>query len=147
MQVNTKLLEKCCRSSFCKLIAHQVSHRIPSWKIRTKFNTVADTFTTPCFNSLSYYTSRRNSITVTSHWAPWLLKSPAFHPFVQAYIKNTKAPRHWFLGGESPCNRCVPLTQRAITAGNVPIWWRHHAKLGDIDSKFSYHTEIWQTYQ
>ena len=49
---------------------------------------------------ISYY-----SITVTSYWAGWCLKSPPSPLFaqllVQAQIKeNIKAPRHWSLCGE-----------------------------------------------
>ena len=45
-------------------------------------------------------------ITVTSSWARWCLKSPAYRllaqPFVQVQIKgNVKAPRQWPLWGES----------------------------------------------
>ena len=45
------------------------------------------------------------SITVTSYYAPWRLKSPASRlfaqTFVQAQLKETiKAPRHWPLSGE-----------------------------------------------
>ena len=53
---------------------------------------------------------------MTSQWAPWRLKSPAFRsfaqPFVQAQIKeNIKAPLHWPVWGELPVTgRWHPLT-------------------------------------
>ena len=55
------------------------------------------------------------SITVTSQWATWRLKSPASRlftrPFIQAQIKeNTKAPRHWPLCGEFTGDRWTPRT-------------------------------------
>ena len=54
-------------------------------------------------------------ITVTSWWARWRLKSPAFRlytqPFVQAQIKeNIKAPRHWRLWEEFTGDRRIPHT-------------------------------------
>ena len=55
-------------------------------------------------------------ITVTSEWARWRLKSPAYRlfaqPFVRAQIKeNIKALRHWPLWWESTGNRWIPLTK------------------------------------
>ena len=55
-------------------------------------------------------------IAMTSHWAPWRLKSQATRLFarppVQAHIKeNIKDPRHWPLWGESTGQRCIPLTK------------------------------------
>ena len=54
-----------------------------------------------------------HSITVTSQWARWRLKSPASRLlFVQAQIKeNIKAPRHWPLWGEFTCDRWIPRTE------------------------------------
>ena len=47
-------------------------------------------------------------------------------PFVQAQLKeNFKAPSHWPLWGESTGDRWIP-SQRASSAENVSIWWRHH---------------------
>ena len=56
-----------------------------------------------------------NTITVTSLWARWRLKSPASRlftqPFVQAQIKeNIKAPRHWPLCEEFTGDRWIPRT-------------------------------------
>ena len=68
------------------------------------------------------------SITVTSWWVRWRLKSPASplftQPFIQAQIKeNIKVPRHWPLCGEFTGGRWM-----ASNAANVSIWWRHHRK-------------------
>ena len=63
------------------------------------------------------------TITMTSYWVRWRLKSPVSRlfaqPFVQAQIKeNIKAPRHWPLWGNPP-----------LTGGNLvhisPIVLRH----------------------
>ena len=69
------------------------------------------------------------SITVTSEWARWRLKSPAFGWLAESFnaqIKkqNIKAPHHWLLCGEFTGQ--FPA-QRASNAENVSIWWRHHA--------------------
>ena len=55
------------------------------------------------------------SVTMTSQWARWRLKSPAprlfTQPFIQAQIKdNIKAPRHWPLCGEFTGDRSIPRT-------------------------------------
>ena len=64
------------------------------------------------------------SITVTSWWARWRLKSSASRlftpPFIQAQTKeNIKYLRHWPLWGKF-------TAQRASNAENVSIWFRHH---------------------
>ena len=69
-------------------------------------------------------------ITVTSKWARWRLKSPAFQLFTQPYFQtqikeNTKAPRHWPLWGEFTGDRWIPRTKDQ-KRGKVSIWWRHH---------------------
>ena len=69
---------------------------------------------------------RSQNIIVTSKWAHWRLKSPAFRlfaqPSVQAQIKeNIKTPRR----RETTCHRWLP-SKRANNAENVCIWWRHH---------------------
>ena len=56
------------------------------------------------------------TITLTSQWARWRLKSPAFplfaQLFVQAQIKyNIKAPRLWPLWGEFTGDRWIPRTK------------------------------------
>ena len=67
--------------------------------------------------SMIWYTDDlESSITVTSLWARWRLKSQASRllaqSFVQAQIKeNVKAPRHWPLWGESTGDRWIPLTK------------------------------------
>ena len=68
-------------------------------------------------------------ITVTSLWSRWRLKSPASRlfaqPSVQAQIKKNIKPRHWPLCGNSPVTGEFPA-QRASSAENAHIWWRHH---------------------
>ena len=73
-----------------------------------------------------------NSITVTSWWMRWHLKSPALGLFTQAFIQaqvkaNIKAPRHWPLWGNSPANDEFPA-QMAGNAETVSIWWRQHGQ-------------------
>ena len=55
------------------------------------------------------------NLTVTSKWARWRLKSPAFRlftqPLVQAEIKDIKDPRQWPLWGEFTGDRRIPLTK------------------------------------
>ena len=70
------------------------------------------------------------SITVTSQWARWRLKSPASRlftlPLIQAQIKKTSKLRVIGLcAGNSPVTGEFPA-QRASNAENVSIWWRHH---------------------
>ena len=72
-------------------------------------------------------------ITMTSFWARWRLKSPAWRlftqPFIQAEIKeNIKTPRHWPLCGEFAGHRWTPA-QSASNAENVSIWWRHYVMI------------------
>ena len=67
-----------------------------------------------------------NSITVTSQWARWRLKSLTprlfVQPFVQAQVKeNIKAPRHWPLWRESTGYWWVPLTKRPVTRKMFPF--------------------------
>ena len=57
----------------------------------------------------------RVTITMTSQWARWRLKSPASRLFTQPIIEtqikeNIKAPRHWPLGGEFTGDRLIPRT-------------------------------------
>ena len=66
-------------------------------------------------------------ITVTSKWALWCPKSPAYRlfaqPFVQAQIKeDTKAGLY---EGNPSVTGGVP-SQRASNDVNASIWWRHH---------------------
>ena len=78
-----------------------------------------------------------DSITVTSWWARRRLKSPASRLFTQSFIQvqtkeNIKAPRHWPLWGEftgDPPPHPPTHTQRASSAENVSIWWRHHGNM------------------
>ena len=56
------------------------------------------------------------SITMTSQWARWRLKSTASRLFTQRFIQaqikeNTKAPRHWPLCGEFTGYRWIPRTK------------------------------------
>ena len=56
------------------------------------------------------------SITMTSWWARWRLKSPVSRLFTQAFIQaqikeNIKAPRHWPLWGEFTGDRWIPRTK------------------------------------
>ena len=56
------------------------------------------------------------TITMTSQWARWRLKSPASRLFTQAFIQaqikeNIKAPPHWSLCGEFTGNRWIPRTK------------------------------------
>ena len=76
-------------------------------------------------------------ITVTSHWAPWRLESPASRwlaqPFIRAQIKETSKLRITGLcEGNSPVTGEFP-SQMANNAANVSIWWRHHGSLRKID--------------
>ena len=80
------------------------------------------------FNKLSILVNHCWCIRVTSKWERWRLKSPASRLFAQlcgqAQIKeNIKAPRYWWLWGESTGG--FP-SQRASNAKNASIWWRHH---------------------
>ena len=55
-------------------------------------------------------------IIMTSYWARWRLKSPAFHLFAQSFVEaqikeNIKAPRQWTLWWESTCDRWIHLTK------------------------------------
>ena len=56
------------------------------------------------------------TITKTSQWARWLLKSPDSRLFTQLYIQakveeNIKAPCHWPLCGEFTGDRRIPRTK------------------------------------
>ena len=53
--------------------------------------------------------------------------------------KNIKAPRHWPLCGEFTGDRWIPA-QKASSAENVSIWWRHHDALGFYE--FIQHQEV-----
>ena len=68
-------------------------------------------------------------ITITSWWARWRLKSPAFRlftqRFLQAKIKKSKLRVTGLYEGNSPVTGEIP-SQRASNAENASIWWRHH---------------------
>ena len=72
-----------------------------------------------------------HSITVTSKWARWRLKSPAsrlfIQPFIQAQIKEKKSKLRvtGLCAGNSPVTGEFPA-QMASNAENASIWWRHH---------------------
>ena len=58
----------------------------------------------------------QTTITMTSQWARWRLKSPALRLFNQAFIQaqikeNIKAPRHWPLCAEFTGDRWIPRTK------------------------------------
>ena len=69
-----------------------------------------------------------NSITVTSKWVWWRLKSPASglfnQPFIQAQIKENIRVTD-LSSGNSPVTGELS-SQMASNADNVSIWWRHH---------------------
>ena len=57
----------------------------------------------------------QESITMTSQWVGWRLKSPASRLFTQPFIRaqnkeNIKAPLHWPLCGEFTGDRWIPRT-------------------------------------
>ena len=91
----------------------------------------------------------RNNITVTSQWAPWRVKSPAYGLFAQSFVQlrikeNIKAPRHWPLWGET----IGFPSQRASNAENVVIWWRDHENESIHEkriSRYSTKNSIWYT--
>ena len=72
-----------------------------------------------------------DTITVTSQWAQWRLKSPASRLFTRLFGRRPKktskhkAPRQWPCDGNSPVTDEFPA-QMASNAENVSIWWRHH---------------------
>ena len=69
------------------------------------------------------------TITMTSPWAPWRIKSPASRlfaqPCVQAHKEYIKAPCEAFVRGlyRSPVDS---LHKRSSNEENVSPWWRHH---------------------
>ena len=82
------------------------------------------------FHSLICIRHMSLSVTVTSQWARWRLKSPASRVFakssVQAQIKDTSKLRVTGLcEGNSPMTGEFPA-QMASCAENVSTWWRHH---------------------
>ena len=84
------------------------------------------------------------SITMTSKYTQWRLKSPALRLFTQLFIRaqikeNIKAPRHWHCAGNSPVTGEFP-PQMASNADNVSIWWRHHAEIYTDHSCFENRT-------
>ena len=82
--------------------------------------------TTRCFVTLCVISCYDKAyITVTSQWARWQLKSPAYRlftePFVQAQIKeNIRAPRHGPLCGNSPVTGEFPAL-RPVTRKMFPF--------------------------
>ena len=69
---------------------------------------------------------------MTSSWARWSLKSPAFglfsQLFVQAEIKeHIKAPVYWLCEGNPPVTVTSGFPSQTVSdAENVSIRWRHH---------------------
>ena len=71
-------------------------------------------------------------ITMTSFWARWRLKSPAFRLYTQTFVhaqinKNIKVPRHWPSCRNSPVTGEFPA-RRASNAVDVSISWRLYGK-------------------
>ena len=95
----------CSLCIMTSLEKHEVIHK----ELSDLFPQLAQTWQTWGCNALE-------TITLTSQWARWRLKSPASLLFtqllVQARIKdNIKAPRHWPLRGECTGDQWVPLTK------------------------------------
>ena len=69
-------------------------------------------------------------IAVTSLWARWRLKSPAFplcaQPFVRRSKKTSKLRVTGLCEGNSPVTGEFSA-QRVGNAEKASIWWRHHA--------------------
>ena len=69
-------------------------------------------------------------ITVTSQWAPWRLKSPAYRLLLNRWFrrtsKKTSKPRVTGLCEGNPLVTDGFLSQRVSNTENVPIWWCHH---------------------
>ena len=101
--------------------------QLPYWNICC-FNCRAGTV--PCFHNskLGVRVYFSISITLTSKWAQWRLKSPASRLciFVQTQIKEVSKLRVTGLcEGNSPVTGEFPA-QRASNAENISIWWRYH---------------------
>ena len=97
----------------------------------------------PCWRQWEANWHSCQSITMTSQWPRWRLKSPASRLFTQPFIKtqikeNFKAPRHWPLCREFTGTGEFPA-QRASYAENVAIWWRHHA----MENKYTWNLDRW----
>ena len=86
---------------------------------------------------------------MTSSWARWRLKSPAYvlstQPFIHAQIKeNIKAPHHWLCEGNSPMNSQHKgiITRKSFPFDDVIMfmrftgrWWGHNYLIFYINSK------------
>ena len=116
----------CFIWDFCKMTRVQVdyiAHKREKWSelLKLRFTVVLQLFYMP----LMFH------ITMTSLWARWGLKSPAWRLFTQAFIQaqiieNIKSPRYWRLCGEFTCHRWIPHTKGQQRTENISIWWRHH---------------------
>ena len=104
-------ISACCLAKVWSTSAH--SYPIRKWTKTRK----------PCVSNISQTSQGeyrvvedRYSITMTSKWAQWCLKSPASRlltqPFYAQIKENTKAPHKW------------PVTRKMIS-----FWWRHHARM------------------
>ena len=92
---------------------HYVCRGLRLWKSLGRWSSHSSDV---CTLVLVYWVmTQTNSITVTSWWALWRLKSPASalftQPFIRVQIKeNIKAPRHWPLCGEFTGDRWISRT-------------------------------------
>ena len=65
------------------------------------------------------------TITMTSQWARWRLKSPALRLFRHSSKKASKLHVTGLCEGNSPVTGEF-IAQRISDAENVSVWWRHH---------------------
>ena len=78
-----------------------------------------------------------HSITMTSWWVRWRLKSPASRLFTQPFIQGTNKRKHQssaslaFVRGIHRWPANSPH-KRSSNAESVSIWWRHAAGLAEI---------------
>ena len=75
----------------------------------------------------------RRSITLTSQWPRWRLKSPASRLFTQSFIQaqikeNIKAPRHWPLCGEFTGTGEFPAQKASYMENNFDLISSYHMK-------------------
>ena len=87
------------------------------------------------------------SITITSYWALWRLKSPASllftQPFVQPQIKeNIKALRHWPLWGESTNDWWISRTCTKHCINSLPPVFNWRASSPIAYFKYNLHSSI-----
>ena len=115
---------------FCRTTGSRASALCPKFTVPWSESTLGG-HADRCCSLTGSWRNIATSITMTSSWAWWCLKSPASRLFTQSFVQAQIKSKLHITG---LCERNLPLTgefpaQRVSNIENVSSWWRHHVRL------------------